>query len=130
MKLSIEDEVAIQRLYNTYNNAADILCDAQALADCFVEDGSYEHPALGLLEGRDAIIDTIEPVFDRYQGAIRHWNNNLVIDASTDPVSATIYFLTIDLSGEAPIVAKHGLYNDQLVKTEDGWKFGKRVVSF
>lgn len=131
MKLSADDRLDIQELYNKYNYTVDILRDANAMANYFVAEGAtYDHGRYSIYSGRDEIRDFMQGAIDRQQGKWQHWNANLIIDASGDSVVATAHVLTIDSSSGQAQLAYNSLYRDQLEKTDNGWKFRSRRVGY
>lgn len=60
--------------------------------------------------------------------ARRHWNTNLVITPTTDGAKGTVYLFLMDVSAKPPAILSASKYEDDLVKTTDGWRFKHRVV--
>lgn len=129
MQVSTEDYLAIKHLYSTYNHMVDIVGDAAGVADCFIEDGVYDHGRYGRIQGRAQIITFMQRAIDRQLG-FQHLNDNLLIDTVGDEATATAYVLTVDGSAAPPVIARSSIYRDSLIKTEDGWRFRSRRVGY
>ncbi|HLW76642.1 MAG TPA: nuclear transport factor 2 family protein, partial [Bryobacteraceae bacterium] len=56
----------------------------------------------------------------------RHWNTNLVITPTAEGASGTVYLFLMDVSAKPPAIQTAARYEDQLVKTADGWRFKHR----
>ena len=122
-KLSAEDYVEIQQLYARYNNAIDS-GDAEAYADTFVPDGTFN-----TFTGREALVGFIHSWREKMNGANRrHWNSNLLINATPEGASGSVYLLLIDVGVRPPVIAAAAKYDDQLVRTPQGWRFKKRTT--
>jgi hypothetical protein len=122
-KLSADDYVEIQQLYAQYNNAIDS-GDAEGYAGTFIPEGVFN-----TFNGHDALVGFIHRWRDNMKGAnMRHWNSNLLITATPDGASGSVYLLLVDVSVRPPVIATAAKYEDQLVKTPQGWRFKKRVT--
>lgn len=130
MSLPIEDLIAIQTLYSTYNHCVDMTGDAAGVADCFVEDGVYDHGRFGKYEGRAKITAFMQSAIDDQQAGFQHWNGNLLIDGGGDNATATAYVMTVDARVAPPVIARASIYRDVLVRTGKGWRFASRRVGY
>ena len=122
-KLTADDYIEIQQLYAQYNNAIDS-GDAEGYAGTFVPDGVFN-----TFNGHDALVGFIHRWRDNMKGAnMRHWNTNLTIVGSAEAASGSVYLLLVDVSVRPPVITTAAKYEDQLVKTPQGWRFKKRVT--
>lgn len=122
-KLTADDYIEIQQLYARYNNAIDS-GDAEAYAATFVPDGTFN-----TFTGHDALVGFIHNWHDKMGGANRrHWNTNLTIMPAPDGASGSVYLLLVDVGARPPAIQAAAKYEDQLVKTSEGWRFKKRVT--
>jgi actinorhodin biosynthesis protein ActVIA len=122
-KLSADDYIEIQQLYARYNNAIDT-GDAEAYAATFTPDGSFNN-----FKGHDALVGFIHNWHDKMGGANRrHWNTNLLITPTAEGAHGTVYLMLLDVSTRPPTIGTAAKYDDELVKTKDGWLFTKRVT--
>jgi uncharacterized protein (TIGR02246 family) len=127
--LSIEDRFGINDLFVRYTCALDA-GDADAVIDCFTEDGTLVSPAVGEHTGRVAITAFAQR-FARFQNGgsqLRHVISNLMMTVDGDRAHATCYltvFLTRD--GGSRLLAP-GRYDCELRKVGGEWRFQRRVV--
>jgi|SRR5271165_2857578 len=122
-KLTGDDYVEIQQLYARYNNAIDS-GDAEGYAATFIPDGVFN-----TFNGHDALVGFIHNWHDKMGGATRrHWNTNLTITPTPEGAAGSVYLLLVDVGVRPPTVFAAAKYEDQLVKTPDGWRFKKRVT--
>ncbi len=121
--LTADDYVEIQQLYARYNNAIDS-GDAEGYAATFVPDGTFN-----TFTGHDALVGFINDWRGKMNGATRrHWNTNLTITGTPEGASGSVYLMLVDVSTRPPSIVAEAKYDDQLVKTPDGWRFKKRVT--
>jgi SnoaL-like domain len=121
--LSADDYVEIQQLYAQYNNAIDS-GDAEGYAATFIPDGVFN-----TFNGHDALVGFIHRWHDSMNGAnMRHWNSNLLITATPEGANGSVYLLLVNIGVRPPAISAAAKYEDQLVKTPQGWRFKKRVT--
>jgi len=121
--LTADDYTEIQQLYARYNHAIDS-GDAEGWAATFVPDGTFN-----TFTGHDALVGFIHNWHDHLNGANRrHWNSNLLITGTPEGANGSVYLLLIDVSTHPPSIATAAKYDDQLVKTPQGWRFKKRAT--
>lgn len=126
MPLTVEDQLDIQQLYARYNHAIDS-GQADQWAACFTSDGIFSSGASGEFTGTEALAAFAKGFAERLKA--RHWTNNLVLDAAGDGAKGSCYLMLYRLGGETPAsIMISGIYDDELVRTGDGWKFARRTV--
>lgn len=119
--LSPADYMEIQQLYATYNWAIDT-GDAEAYANTFTEDGVFNN-----LQGREQLAGFVKRWVESMNGASRkHWNSNLHIQGDGKTAQGKVYLLLLDTSVKPPAIVVSANYNDELKKTDEGWRFSKR----
>ena len=127
--LTIEDRLDLQDLYSRYSRAADEM-DGPGWADCWVEDGEFTTsvgPTKGTTyRGRHELEFFASTRPDNYTRA-RIWTNNHVVEAKDGYVEGQCYGMTIDMSGDRPVIAAHFCYLDEIVKVDGRWKFRRRT---
>ena len=113
--------------------------DADALADMFVEDGSFARPTApeSPVRGREAIREQFRA--RPANNMTRHICANVVVDVASKTeatVQSYILLFTATLADGAPLPAKAdpkqllGAYRDRIVRDRDGvWKFKERIGS-
>lgn len=128
----IEDRLEILNLIAAYSHAADGV-DAAAYADCFTDDGAF-HGRVGMadesrIEGRAALLRFHEAAVAR-RGDIqnRHIQTNThVVSQTADTAHVRTYLLVMVSRGDQPPEpALTSVYDDDLVKTADGWRIKVR----
>lgn len=122
--LSTSDRIAILDLAARYNHLMD-WGDAQAWADCFTVDGIFDGGPKLQAEGHDALVAFMERMLARDIPA-RHWINSPVIEGSGNEARLTLYLLVVNLTAEGPYPRHLGVYHDDLVRTNKGWRFRRR----
>ena len=123
----VEDQLAIRDLRYRYCHYVDQE-QWQLAADMFTEDGEFV--GIETASGREAV----KGWFSRsVPGAMKkawHLVHNDFVDIEGDKAHGFVAFdfYFIDLEGNA----MHGVgrYEDEIVRTDQGWKFKKRTVHF
>ncbi|MFI5046203.1 MAG: nuclear transport factor 2 family protein [Acidimicrobiia bacterium] len=118
MPTTVEDRDEILQLLYRYNHAIDG-GDAEAWADTFTDDAAFEAAGMAM-SGRDALV-----AFASSVSGLRHVVANPVIDVTGDAASVRAYVFVYQ--GQALTVS--GSYEDEAVRTPEGWRFAKRVFT-
>lgn len=135
--LTPQDHEDIRQLLARYNIAIDLGHIANWV-DCFTPDGVFECIGLpdgsalgGRHEGADALRAYAESHFSINKGRARHWNWNLLIDAVGDDGATMTSYLNAHSAGQgdSAVLRATGIYRDELVRTDDGWRFATRQVT-
>jgi uncharacterized protein (TIGR02246 family) len=113
-----EDRDEILQLLYRYNHAVDG-ADAEAWADTFTPDGVLDAGGR-VMSGRDEFV-----AFAKTVSGIRHMVVNPIVEVSGDSAHVRAYLMV--LRGGA--IGSVGIYDDQVVRTDDGWRFIKRVFT-
>lgn len=79
-----------------------------------------DYVAIEQLYVREAI------AFDRERGRVETWMTNMLLEPTKDGARGRIYVLKRGWDAAAP-VKDVGTFEDELVKTREGWRFKKRV---
>ena len=122
--MTAQDYFEIQQLYAKYNHAIDS-GNGEAYADTFTPDGVFNGNT-----GRDALVKFVNETWvGRMNGATRqHWNTNLMITGDSKQAKGSVYLMLVDLSTKPVSVMAMAMYDDELVKTPQGWRFTKRAT--
>jgi uncharacterized protein (TIGR02246 family) len=131
----LEDIESIRRLKARYCQACDDDHDADAVAACFVEDGLWEGPSLGVhAKGRAAIRAYIGGV--RAGGRMRHSAHmvtNPVItvdgDRATGRWRLLMLYTTRPVDGKVEHHRIIGSYDEAYVRVEGTWLFERLTVT-
>ena len=128
-EVSIEDYIRIQQLYSRYFHALDT-GEGEAFANTFTEDGE-----LTLGRGPGKANDDRTPMKGREAlakfgsgGGNRHFTDNLVVTKTPEGARGSCYLMVYNARNIPATWLEIAIYDDQLVKTAQGWKFKKRVV--
>jgi hypothetical protein len=128
------DHFAIRELYALYAHRMDA-GDAEGWADLFTPDGSWERvdepggPAVFSVVGHDALTTFARDDYaGRGSGTARHWMGNIVLEGEPPQVRGRTYGFLLQLVGTEIRFVAHGDFEDDLVKTADGWQFARRAV--
>jgi uncharacterized protein (TIGR02246 family) len=125
MPLTTDDIVETNQLYARYNNAIDSH-DGAAFAACFTADG-YLDTGMGPREGAEAIDAFVAETAAMLPG-LRHLAHNVVVDGDGDSATGSAFLVAYDTSGGHKVMAT-GRYTDELMRTEQGWRFSRRVFT-
>lgn len=118
--LSPMDYIEIQQLYARHSIALDT-GNGAARGALFTPDGSYSNLMSGHKpRGRSELIRGTN---DYGNVGERHLITNLIITPTKDGADGFAYLAMISADGKVHT----GFYNDKLVKTPEGWRFGARV---
>ncbi|HVY80075.1 MAG TPA: nuclear transport factor 2 family protein [Steroidobacteraceae bacterium] len=133
------DKMEIGEMQSRYMFALD-WHDPAMYAALFTEDAVLEWPE-GSAKGREAIYKAcvnIGKFFDNLAAAagprkpfrLRHFVTNRVFDIQDDRARCWAYWLDLnnDNLQRWPYVAAYGYYEDDLVRTADGWRFTHRRI--
>jgi hypothetical protein len=120
--LTAADQAEIQLLYAKYNHAIDS-GDAEEWAATFTPNGVFNER----FAGREALIGFINTW--KASGMIRrHWNNNLLISGDARAARGSVYLMLMNVGVRPAAILATGVYLDDLIKTDAGWRFERRVV--
>ena len=96
--------------------------DAQGYADCFVQEGLYESPRIGLrAQGRDQLVAMCRG----RGGEDLHFCTNFEIDIRGD--EATVRSALLLSSRNGPLVNTTGYYISECERTPQGWRYRHKV---
>ncbi len=123
-RLSGDDRADIDALVSTYLGVLGA-CDAEGFADLFADDGGYFASGFrGRVVGRDRLIAMVE--------SERHCRVAPGEEPAARPGSSTPPEVRLDIRDDGVFgiveLGDIGRYEDEYVRTPDGWKFGARTV--
>jgi uncharacterized protein (TIGR02246 family) len=126
----LEDQDAIWRLFMTYRDHLDQR-DFESYASLFTDDAVWIGnlgKCVGPEQIEDMLAKTLEVFTSDHQRA-HHLVLNPVIDVDGDSATARSTWAFVTRSEtDAPVFSMLGTYYDQLRRTDDGWKFARRVA--
>jgi 3-phenylpropionate/cinnamic acid dioxygenase small subunit len=119
------DMILIQQLLARYGHALDS-ADWDGLADLFVDDAEIDYTSARAVAVHRGKADIVGYFRDAIHPAAHHVTN-IVIDAGAQPdgrVEVTSKFIApFTRPRNVPVRLFGGDYRDEVVKTEQGWKF-------
>jgi len=127
MPLSSEDRFAIAELNSRFFFALDDH-DLDAWSATFTEDGVFASP-YGEFPGHEQRTAFLRGHIDagREDGA-RHMTVDFAIDEAGDGAAMRSYVVKLQVV-EAPHIIATGVYEDEVVRTDDGWRFARRTLA-
>lgn len=120
------DYIEIRELTARYNRAFDDV-DSEGWADVFTPDGIMEYSGGEPIVGRDALVAMNR---DTGYGYV-HITTDPIIDIQGDKATqkCTVIVASRNKDGSPGGFSMTGRYEDDLVRTENGWRFKKRVAT-
>jgi SnoaL-like domain len=129
--IGLQDYLEIQELYARYNHCID-LDRVDEWVDLFTPDGSFVSSQTHV--GREQL-SRFAPERAERQLALsfsraQHWTTNLVLEQDEDVVHGSCYLarFAVDKATGKKEVVTLGRYEDELVRTDAGWRFTRRIV--
>jgi hypothetical protein len=127
-----EDFIEIARLKAVYCRAADcgwgqrVKPDAETIASIFVDDGVWDAGSFGRADGRDAIFE----YFNANQHPFGlHYISNQIITIDQNKATGEWDLFCPTIIGDNQALWIGGTYNDEFIRTPEGWKFKKIKVT-
>jgi hypothetical protein len=132
--LTTADYVELRQLYNRYNHYIDnVKDDGQAFASLFTEDAFFKtNIGAGTRTGHEELANLARQVGSSTKVSPGHLAYNILIDPSPEGAIGSAYYgITVRAHEENKEVRGWGwgIYNDTMVKTDDGWKFKSRTYT-
>ena len=130
--MSVEDRLLIHDLFARYAVALDD-GEVETVVGCFTADAALESPAIGRIEGTDAI-RAFARRFAAWRAAgtqFRHLITNLTaaVEPGGERARATAYLLVAISKEGRHRSLPPGRYECDLVKQAGEWRFARRVVA-
>jgi hypothetical protein len=127
MALDLADRLAIEDLVNLYCHNADYN-PPESMRDIFIPGAVWEVPAMDLrCEGIDAIVAFFTQSRAGF-GSARHVISNLIVQGDGDHATASCYLQVIKVDEEPKQIVSFGRYQDELVRTAEGWRLRHRLI--
>lgn len=126
MSASPADWIAIRELSARYNRAFDD-GDGEAFAATFTPDGTLEFAGGGFSRaGRDALASFVAT--SRYGNVHATTDAIIEVDGDRGRQSCTVLLAWRRRDRSRVLFQMTGRYEDELVRTPDGWRFARRVA--
>jgi ketosteroid isomerase-like protein len=127
----VADRIAIHDLFVRYATALDD-GDVETVVQCFTADARLESPAIGMIQGSDAIRAFAGRFAALRAGGtqFRHLVTNLAADIEPGGVGAraTAYLLVMISKDGSHRSLPPGRYECDVVRSAGEWRFARRVV--
>lgn len=118
-----EDRDDIRQLMYRYGHTWDNQ-DFQGWTNVFTEDATYWEGGGPIIKGHKELYSYCQDTSPRFAGRF-HVVTNQLIEVDGDTAKAHSYFLIVE--GLNPCLS--GTYDDDVVRTKDGWRFHQRIVT-
>ena len=124
----IEDRLAIRDVLEAYAFGLDER-DFAAVQGAFTDDAALDYTALGGWSGTPAeVIPRIEETLKTFP-VCQHHLTNCRIRVSGDTATANTYLWNpLAMEGGANMLFVGARYDDELVRTDDGWRISRRTL--
>jgi SnoaL-like domain len=123
------DEAAIVRVLTRYATGIDS-CDWPLFRSCWTDEVDLDYGDVGRFTDPDALTQLFSQIHDP-MGPTYHRLSNFAIDVNGDSASARTYVqavLMMTPGDGANWVEATGHYDDELVRTGEGWRINRRVT--
>ena len=121
------DEISIQQTLNRYSEGAS-RADWKQVMSTFTEDATWEIPALGARLQTHPVIQKVMSDFVAQMAYFVQINSPAIITISGERATACSVIRECGKFADRDEALEIlGRYNDDLVRTADGWKFTRRV---
>jgi hypothetical protein len=118
-----DDDVAIRSLTARFADAVNRAATSE-LAGLWTADGVWELP-LGSIEGPDAIAAELSRLLAHHQRLVQLLAGGEILVVG-DNASARWYLTELALGVDGVTRSFAGCYQDEIVRTPDGWRFARR----
>jgi hypothetical protein len=131
----LEAEWGIRNLIATYMLKADVR-DAEGVAEQFAKDGAIDVKGLHIpglekttYKGREAIAKLFREVIEPAPCFLWHLGHTPCIEVHGDKAIGRWGWTAIMRFPDSEAMEFGGVYNDEYVKTDEGWKIKKKVIT-
>jgi 3-phenylpropionate/cinnamic acid dioxygenase small subunit len=102
--------------------------DFALLRSCFTEDCEADYGDIGAWHTADAITAFMEEIHAGFGHTLHRITNHAVTPLDEDRIAARCYVdaLIMDPDNQQLVAHAMGFYDDELVRTADGWKIARR----
>jgi len=129
--MSLSDRLEILDLYARYTHCIDS-GKIDAWCECFIPSGSLEIPSRSTAtRGRSELEAFALSHVQKVQGREKHVTTNISLESAGDGrAHGRAYLMMVVGDRDSAHIRALGEYEDELVFTESGWLFEKRVLGF
>ena len=123
------DRSEILNLKHTYCHTID-RGDYEGWVDLFANSGTFGRAGGNSFTGKSELQRFATDIFEESYDHSAHFLSNPVIETGESSAKGSWYLLLFYVRSDGTRGWQQGYYNDEYVRTEDGWKIDSTVVSF
>jgi len=125
--LAPDDQVAIEQLNARYAHSID-RGDGPGWASCFGVDGVFVSSRGGEVAGTERLAEFAVAAAAAPEAGLRtHWIGTVHADERDGAVTGRCYAMIVE-GGAEPRIVSSVIYEDELDRSDEGWRFRRRVV--
>jgi len=124
-----EIENALHRYAIGYDDGNFSLVENSFTADAVLSMRIAGGELIGPFEGIEQIMKLMRDSAHSQDDQRRHVTTNVIIDANDDSATSVSYLTIFSARGGSLTALSTGKYEDELVRTADGWKLSKRHIA-
>jgi ketosteroid isomerase-like protein len=123
-----DDELAIRSLAAAYTDAVNRR-DGEGMAAVYAQNGVLHSPAAGApVEGIEKLRKRFKRLVEKERDFLMQLTHSGVVELYGDTATARWWFSEIKRPAGGTFEMIFGVYQDEVVRTEAGWRFARRTV--
>lgn len=124
-----EDELAIRSLAAAYTDAVNRR-DGEGMAAVYADDGELSSPAAGEpVRGIEKLRKRFKRLVEKERDFLMQLTHSGVVELAGDHATARWWFSEIKRPAGGTFEMIFGVYQDEIVRTTQGWRFARRTVA-
>jgi uncharacterized protein (TIGR02246 family) len=123
-----EDESAIRSLAAAYTDAVNRR-DGEGMAAVYASDGKLQAAIGDPIVGRDKLTKRFKRLVEKEREFLMQLTHSGVVEVVGDTATARWWFSEIKRPAGGTFEMIFGLYQDEVVRTAEGWRFARRTVA-
>jgi len=124
-----EDELAVRSLAAAYSDAVNRR-DGPGMAAVYADDGELHlAPPARPLVGKDFLTKAFTRLVEKDREYLFQMTHSGVVEVDGDKATGRWWFSEVKKPTGQPMEMVMGVYQDEAIRTADGWRFSKRTVS-
>ena len=128
--LTGQDYGEIEALYSRYNQGSDFR-DDELFLSAFSEDAVIVRADGSKVEGMAALRASRpkREAGETRDAGRRHRTGSYLITPTADGAKGRAYYILLDVTTRPPTIRLSGVYEDEFVRTPDGWRIKHRFIN-
>jgi len=128
--LTGQDYGEIEALYSRYNQGSDFR-DDELFLSAFSEDAVIVRADGSKVEGMAALRASRpkREAGETRDAGRRHRTGSYLITPTADGAKGRAYYILLDVTTRPPTMRLSGVYEDEFVRTPDGWRIKRRFIN-